>query len=98
MAMGGTRPSLYFLWLDEDSVSQRVLRLVGWLKQIMEGESVLASQSGHFSDGFTMASALHRSPPGPPPSSAAIPLPQQTACGQVADTGDKVCLWSITAL
>lgn len=97
MGMGRTHPSLCSLWLDETSVSQRVLRLVGWLKQIMEGESVLASHSGHFSDGFTMEAPLHPSPPYPAPPSAGIPLPQQTACWQVGDTGDKVCLWPIMA-
>lgn len=97
MGMGRTRPSLCSLWLDETSVSQRVLRLVGWLKQIMEGESVLASHSGHFSDGFTMEAPLHPSPPYPTPPSAGIPLPRQTACWQVGDTGDKVCLWPIMA-
>lgn len=92
MGMGRTRPSLCFLWLDETSVSQRVLGSVGWLKQIMEGESVLASHSGHFSDGFTMEALLH-----PPPPSAGMPVPQQTACWQVSDTGDRICLWPIMA-
>lgn len=76
------------LWLDESSVSQGGLRLVGWLKQIMEGESVLASHSGHYSDGFTMEASLHPAPPYPTPPSAVICLPQQTACWQVSDSGD----------
>lgn len=53
---------------------------------------MLASHSGHYSDGFTMEASLHPAPPYPTPPSAVISLPQQTACGQVSDSGtwDKI--------
>lgn len=48
-----------------------------------EGDSVLASQSGHHSNGFTMETLLHPPPLCPRPSSAVVYLPRPTTCWQV---------------
>lgn len=72
-------------WFISQSV-EGGLNTVGWLKQITKEENVLASVSGHHSDGFIMEAMLlhpllcHCCP------SAVVHLPERTICWEVRDS------------